>query len=296
MKRAAIISMLVLAAGGVLMVLAMQGAPMPVLEPAGPIALAQMRVIVVSVLLMLLIVVPVFFLLFFFAWKYRDESPEAHVHHHPSWDHDSAAAEFLWWLVPSAIIAVLAIIAWQSSHALDPYVPLKSSEPTLTVQVVALNWKWLFIYPEQGIASLNELTIPEATPVHFLLTADAPMNSFWVPSLGGMIMVMPGMQTQLHLAADNVGTYDGFSGNLSGKGFSGMTFKVRSVSRQDFDSWVQATRLSPHSLNTQSYAALMRDSENDPVVYYSAVEPSLYTSIYMKFMPQSQTHNPHTSI
>ncbi len=286
MKRVVIIGSLVLALGTGLMLGAMQGVPIPVLDPAGPIALAEKRVIIVALLLMSLIVVPVFVLLFFFAWKYRDTSPEAHVHHHPTWDHDNAAAEFLWWLVPSAIIAVLAIIAWQSSHALDPYVPLKGGEKTLTVQVVALNWKWLFIYPEQGIASLNELTIPASTPVRFLLTADAPMNAFWVPSLGGMIMVMPGMQTQLNLAADRIGVYEGSSGNLSGKGFSGMTFKVHAVTDADFDAWVNTVRRAGTSLDDEEYRTLERDSENESVRYFSSVLPDLYTSIYTKYMAE----------
>ncbi len=290
MKRVAIIGTSVLALGGVLMLYAMHGVHIPVLEPMGPIALAEKRVILVTLLLASLVVIPVFFLLFFFAWKYRAHAPEAAGHHHPTWDHDSSAAEFLWWLVPSAIIAVLSIIAWQSSHALDPYVPVRSTGQPLTVQVVALNWKWLFIYPEQGIASVNELTIPESTPVHFLLTADAPMNSFWIPSLGGQIMVMPGMQTELNLAADHGGTYDGFSGNLSGRGFAGMTFKVHSVSSEAFNAWAASVRASAAPLDAERYRVLTRESVNDPVLFFSSVEHGLYTSIYMQYMPQPRMH------
>ncbi len=293
MKPATILGVIALALGGAAMVMLTLGVSIPVLQPMGPIALAQMRVIYVTLALSSLVVVPVFFLLFFFAWKYRALSPDAPGHHHPTWDHDSAAAEFLWWLVPSAIIGVLSIVAWQSSHALDPYVPLKSDTEALTVQVVALNWKWLFIYPEQGIATVNELRIPEGTPVYFLLTADAPMNSFWIPSLGGMIMVMPGMQTQLHLAADRTGVFDGYSGNLSGKGFSGMAFKVRAVSEKDFLEWVQAVLRSDTALDEAEYKALRLDSANDPVRYYAPVADGLYTSIYESFMPHTPTHTNH---
>lgn len=278
-----------LIAGGVAIGYAMQGVHIPILETAGPIAEAQRRVIVVTLALTSLIVIPVFFLLFFFGWKYRAQSPDAPGHHHPTWDHDSAAAEFLWWLVPSAIIGVLAIIAWQSSHALDPYRPIESTTETLRVQVIALNWKWLFLYPEQGIATLNELVIPEATPVHFMLTGDAPMNSFWVPSLGGMIMVMPGMQTQLHLAADQTGVYDGYSGNLSGRGFSGMHFKVRSIPESEFASWVAEVRLSDTPLTHEEYQHLRMDSVNDPVRYFAPLEEGLYTAVYHSYMSHGQT-------
>jgi cytochrome o ubiquinol oxidase subunit 2 len=287
MKRASLIAIGVLGAGVVAMALVMQGVHIPVLEPMGPIASAERRVILVTFLLISIIVIPVFFLLFFFAWKYRAHSPQVHVHHHPNWDHDNAAAEFIWWMVPSVIIAVLAVIAWQGSHTLDPYVPIEGGVAPLTVQVVALDWKWLFIYPDQGVASVNELTIPEGTPVHFLLTADAPMNSFWIPSLGGQIYAMPGMQTELNLAADATGTFDGLSGNLSGKGFSGMTFKVRSVSEKDFVQWASDVRSKWRPLDVNTYDRLARESENDPVSYFFPVDGGLYTSIYMKFMPHS---------
>lgn len=292
MKRAAIVGILVLSAGAAAMVYLMQGADIAVLQPMGPIALAEKRVIVVTFLMSSIIVVPVFFLLFFFAWKYRAHSPEAHVHHNRNWDHDNPTAEFLWWLGPSAIIAVLAVVAWQSSHALDPYVPLQGRGDAVTVQVVALDWKWLFIYPEQGIATINELTIPAGRPVHFLLTADAPMNSFWIPSLGGMIMVMPGMQTELYLASDNPGVFEGYSGNLSGKGFSGMNFKVNAVRAEQFDEWIASVRTVSNTLDHTAYADIRKQSEDDPVSYFSTVKPDLYTSIYMKFMP----YNPHPAI
>ena len=262
-------------------------ANIPVLEPAGPVALAERSVIIVTLLLCAIVVVPVFFLLFFFAWKYRARSPDVHVHHRPNWDHDSKAAEFAWWLVPTAIIAVLGVIMWQSSHALDPYKPLEGNG-TITVEVVALDWKWLFIYPELNIASVNLLEFPENVPVHFELTADSPMNSFWIPSLGGQIMVMPGMQTQLNLMASRIGTFDGSSANISGAGFSGMAFSVKSVSPADFENWVNAIRVSQNPLTPAVYVALAQPSTYNPVAYYSPVDADLYTAVMSKFMQPQQ--------
>lgn len=293
MRPATFFGTLVLIVAAIAMYFLVRDASIPVLQPMGPIAGAEMRVILVTLLLASIIVIPVFVLLFYFAWRYRVHAPDSAVHHHPTWDHDSPTAEFVWWLVPSAIIAVLAIITWQSSHALDPYVPLEG-EGTIEVQVVALDWKWLFIYPELGLASVNELVIPVGVPVHFVLTADAPMNSFWIPSLGGQIMVMPGMQTQLNLAADRPGTFDGSSGNLSGKGFSRMTFKTRALPQDQYDLWVSQVRdESGTALDARSYASLAQPSESNPVVYYDPVDSGLYTAIQKKYMESDPAHSNH---
>jgi cytochrome o ubiquinol oxidase subunit II len=264
-------------------VLYLHGAYFPILEPAGPVAYGERWVILITLLLCAIVVIPVFFLLFLFAWRYRADSPRAHVHHRPDWDHVSPVAEFAWWLVPSVIIVILGVIMWQSSHALDPYKPLAGG-PSMTVDVVALDWKWLFIYPEQGIASVNLLEIPENVPVHFYLTADAPMNSFWIPSLGGQIMVMPGMQTQLNLMASREGTFNGFSGNISGEGFSGMAFTAKSVSQSDFEQWAASIASSSAPLTPTAYQALEAPSEYNPVAYYSSADQNLFTSIMDTFM------------
>ena len=267
----------------------LHGGQMPILDPAGPIALGERTVILIAFWLSSIVVIPVFATLFFFAWKYRADGPGAHITHAPNWDHDSPLIEFLWWLVPAVIIFALGILAWQSSHALDPWKPLPGND-TLTVEVVALDWKWLFIYPAQGIASVNELELPENVPVHFELTADAPMNSFWIPALGGQIMVMPGMDTQLNLEADKTGVFNGFSGNISGEGFSGMAFSANSVSQNDFDIWVAAARRSP-ALTQDAYAALAKPSENNPPTTYTLSDPQLFDSTMMKYMmpPMSTT-------
>jgi cytochrome o ubiquinol oxidase subunit 2 len=262
----------------------LHGTNIPILEPAGPIALQERAVMIITLLLCSIVVVPVFVILFVFAWMFRADRPEARHRHLPDWDHHSGAIEAMWWLVPAIIIVFLSILAWNTSHALDPYKPLQGSGQTITVEVVALDWKWLFIYPQFNIASVNMLEFPENSPIHFELTADAPMNSFWIPQLGGQIMVMPGMQTQLNLLASRTGMFNGFSGNISGEGFSGMAFMAKSVPEADFENWVNAVRVSQHPLTSASYAALAEPSEYNPATYYSPVDGGLYTSIMEKFM------------
>jgi cytochrome o ubiquinol oxidase subunit 2 len=267
----------------------LHGINFPILQPAGPVAFGERRVIIITLLLCAIVVVPVFVILFSFAWMFRADRPRARHRHLPDWDHHSAAIEASWWLVPTVIVFFLSVLAWNTSHALDPYKPLQGSGDPITVEVVALDWKWLFIYPQLGIASVNMLEIPLEAPVHFELTADAPMNSFWIPQLGGQIMVMPGMMTQLNLLASRTGTFNGFSGNISGDGFSGMAFTAKSVSQADFENWVNAIRVSQNPLTASSYAALERPSEYDPAAYYSSVDADLYSGIMMKFMaPQTE--------
>jgi cytochrome o ubiquinol oxidase subunit 2 len=258
-------------------------AQVAILNPAGPIGLAERNVMLFTLSLCAIIVVPVFAMLAWVTYAYRDDHPEAKRNYHPNFDHDSKLAELIWWAIPSLIIAVLAVVAWQSSYALDPYKPLPGDN-AIIVQVVGLDWKWLFIYPQEGIAAVNELVIPVDTPVRFELTTDAPMNSLWIPQLGGQIMAMPGMTTQLNLEADREGEFSGFSGNISGEGFAGMAFAVRAISQDAFDAWVQSVRESNHPLTAQSYAALALPSTYDKPAYYSNVESGLYTSIVMRSM------------
>src|SRR5476649_775967 len=175
-----------------------------VLSPKGQIADKERHLIILATLLMLIVVVPVYVMMFVIAWKYREGNTKAR--YTPDWDH-SNGLEFLWWAIPMAIIAVLSVITFKSSHELDPFKALSSTKPPITIQVVALQWKWLFIYPNQNIASVNYFRMPANTPVDFEITADSPMNSFWIPQLGGQIYAMPGMSTELHLMADGVGKY-----------------------------------------------------------------------------------------
>lgn len=258
---------------------------MPVLQPEGPIAQKERNLIVFALLLSLVVVIPVFTMAITFAWKYRETNQKAR--YSPEFDH-SRIAETIWWLVPGLLILILSIVTWNSSHSLDPYKPIASNAPPLTIQVVALDWKWLFIYPEQHVASVNMVAFPVHTPINLEITSDAPMNSFWIPALSGQIYAMPGMSTQLHLEATKPGNFYGSSANISGAGFAGMTFTARADSAADFAHWITAVGHSYVSLDASTYAALSRPSHDDPVRYYSSVENGLYATIVTKYMtPQN---------
>lgn len=255
-----------------------------VLEPQGDIAMQQRDLIYIVTILMLIVVIPVFILTFLFAWRYRASNKTAT--YKPDWD-SNKLYELLWWGIPLIIIAVISTIIWISSHRLDPYRPLDSSKPALEVQVVALEWKWLFVYPDQQIASVNFLQIPEDTPINFRITADAPMNSFWIPQLGGQVYAMAGMETKLHLIANSPGDYRGSSANLSGEGFAGMKFTVRATSQSEFERWVSGVKKNSGSLTFGKYKSLAEPSQNVPIVTYGKVDHDLYATIIMKYMPSS---------
>jgi cytochrome o ubiquinol oxidase subunit 2 len=252
------------------------------LEPRGEISYKQRQLMQYAAILAAVVIVPVYIMTAVIAIKYR-ESRQDKEKYTPDWD-THRGLEAIWWGIPCLIIFILAVITWQSSHSLDPYKPLASAKQPLTVQVIALDWKWLFIYPEQRIASVNELALPVNTPVHFDITADAPMNSFWIPQLGGQIYAMPGMTTQLNLMADKAGNYRGSSANISGEGFSGMVFTAKVRSDADFTAWVHHVRQQPASLSLTSYEKLATPSQNDPVSYYRTVDPTVYDTVVMKYM------------
>jgi cytochrome o ubiquinol oxidase subunit II len=256
-----------------------------VMNPSGDIAAQQAHLVVVSTLLMLLIIVPVIALIILFAWRYRKSNTSAK--YDPDWDH-STKLELVIWGAPLMIIIALGLLTWISTHLLDPYRPLQridaqraipADTKPLVVQVVALDWKWLFIYPEQGIATVNELVTPVDVPVRFKITASTVMNSFYIPALAGQIYAMPGMDTTLNAVLNKAGEYEGFSANYSGAGFSHMRFKYHGVSTADFDSWVQKTKDGGGALNRADYLALEKPSEREPVRHYGAVEPDLYHAI-----------------
>ena len=253
----------------------------PVLEPRGPIAQKERKLIIITLLLSLIVVIPVFSLLGIFAWKYREGNASAK--YSPELDH-SRVAETIWWLVPSALILVIGVIAWASSYQLDPFKPLSSNAQPITIQVIALDWKWLFIYPQQNIATVNLVQFPRQTPVNFEITADAPMNSFWIPQLGGQIYAMPGMSTQLHLMASTNGSFHGSSANISGNGFAGMAFTAKSSSMADFQRWVKSVKRSPNRLSQDAYAKLAAPSQNNPFAYYASSAAGLYDSVIIKYM------------
>jgi cytochrome o ubiquinol oxidase subunit II len=258
-----------------------RGSSIDVLMPRGKIAQEQFDLIMLTCLLSLIVVVPVFVMLFYIARKYRAGNKNAKYSPHM---HGSNWAELVWWGIPLLLIIVLSVIIWTTSHRLDPYRPIDSSVKPVTVQVVALNWKWLFIYPEQKIATVNLVQFPEDTPVNFEITADAPMNSFWVPQLGGQVYAMAGMKTKLHLIADKPGEYKGVSANLSGEGFAGMKFTAKSTSRSDFDDWVQWVKQASKPLDMDAYRVLAKPSSNNPAAYYTTPKPGLFDTIMMKYM------------
>ncbi|HVX48204.1 MAG TPA: ubiquinol oxidase subunit II [Candidatus Saccharimonadales bacterium] len=259
-----------------------------VLQPAGQIGAQERQLIVFAVLLSVVVVVPTFVLTIFIAWKYR-EGNHRPKKYNPDWDH-SRVFESVWWGIPILIIGVLTVVVWHSSRTLDPYRSLASAKKPMTIQVVALDWKWLFIYPDQHVASVNQAQIPVGTPVDFQITSDTVMNSFWVPQLGGQIYAMPGMITQLHLVADKPGSYAGSSANISGSGFAGMTFQVRVGSSDDFDKWVNSAHQSMRPLDSSSYGQLAKPSKYAAVSYYSDVQNGLFENIAMKYMGMDMGH------
>jgi cytochrome o ubiquinol oxidase subunit 2 len=256
-------------------------------HPKGVIAHGELNLITTVILLMLIVVVPTFLLLFVIAWKYRANNTKAK--YEPKMKH-GVLKELILWIIPSIIIAVMAPITWKATHQLDPYRPLSSEAKPLVIQVVALDWKWLFIYPEQGIATVNFFQFPARAPIHLLLAADSsPMNSFWLPELSGQIYAMTGMTTQLHIMADEPGIYTGRAAEINGKGFADMTFVAKSTTPSDFDDWVAEVKQSPLQLSHSAYAELVKPSQKHPIALYSHAEKDLFNEIIMKPMYPSET-------
>ena len=247
-----------------------------ILDPKGPIASDERSLIATAVLLMLIVVIPVLSLTLSFAWRYRASNSRAT---YPPGSLRSSRIEVIVWLVPCLIVTCLGIIAWSASHKLDPYRPLASGVAPIRIDVVALDWKWLFIYPDLGVATVNQIALPVNVPVDFNITSASVMNSFFIPQLGGQIYAMAGMQTKLSLMADRQGTYEGMSANYSGAGFSDMKFNALAMSRQGFDQWLATVRRSPKTLEAQDYELLARASRKHPVEYFSSVAPDLFAGI-----------------
>lgn len=257
------------------------GVYIPVLMPSGEIANQQRDLFLFTVYLSAIIVVPVFILLGWFAWRYREGNPK--TKYDPEWA-DNAWLEIVWWGIPILIIIALSIVTYITSHSLDPYRPIESDKEPVSVQVVALQWKWLFIYPELGMASVNDLTIPVDTPVHFTLSADAPMSTFWIPALGSQIYSMNAMSSQLNLIANEKGTFKGYNSNINGEGYSKMTFDVHSVDEDDFRQWHQRHATSSHTLDQQHLAELTEPGVVAEPMYMRLADKNLYNTIIMKYM------------
>ncbi len=258
-----------------------------VMNPSGDVAAQQRDLIIISTALMLLIIVPVIFLTLWFAWRYRKSNKAAEAEYSPDWDH-STQLELIIWAAPLLIIIALGALTWISTHKLDPYRPLDridaqreipAGTQPLVVEVVALDWKWLFLYPEQGIATVNELAAPIDRPIQFKITASTVMNSFYIPALAGQIYAMPGMETKLHAVINKPGNFEGFSANYSGAGFSGMRFRFHGLSHDDFEAWVQKAKGSNTTLSRDDYLKLEQPSERNPVQHYATVADGLYDAI-----------------
>jgi cytochrome o ubiquinol oxidase subunit 2 len=280
--------MLLFAGLVVLVVLIMQpvsvyhfGNLIDVIFPTGLIEFEESDLLFIIQALMLLVIIPFYILTFVFSWKYSAQNPKG------VYDPDlvdSKLAEYIWWGFPLIMTIIVCALTWIKTEELDPYRPIESDKKALTIQAVALQWKWLFIYPEEKIASVNYLQIPKDTPVHFLITSDAPMNSLWIPDLGGQIYAMPGMRTELNLISSKVGDSRGSSANISGEGFSSMHFIARTSTEEDYHQWLATAKKATRSLNLEEYKKLAAPSTNNPVEIYQLADGTLFNQIIDKFM------------
>ena len=269
--------------GGCLALLAGCGlAEAPMLDPKGPITLIERDLLFTAFGLMLIVVIPVFLMAFVFVWFYRPASK--HDVYEPDWGY-SVWMDGLVWLVPAAIVIAIGTLVWEYTHRLDPYRSIDSDQRPLEVQVVAQDWKWLFLYPEQGIAAVNELAFPSARPLSLRITSDTVMNSFLIPALGGQIYAMAGMETRLHLLADEPGRFAGRNMQYSGDGFANQYFEAIAMSDEDFEAWVAKVRQSEGRLDAAAYEQLAKPSELHPVTYYAAFEPDLFARIIATYAP-----------
>jgi cytochrome o ubiquinol oxidase subunit 2 len=251
-------------------------------DPVGPVGSAEKQILINSTAIMLAIVIPVIVATVAFAWWFRRGNKKAV--YRPDWEY-SGAIELVVWSIPAMTVLLLGGIAWIGSHDLEPSKPLQSAVAPLKVDVVALDWKWLFIYPDQGIATVNQLVVPAGTPISFRLTSATVWNSFFVPQMGTMIYTMPRMTTYLNLQADRQGVYDGLSSHFSGDGFSGMRFKVHAVPPQQFAAWAQGARGKGQALDGTGYSELAKPSSYVKPMIYGAVVPRLFDSIATKGAP-----------
>lgn len=264
----------------------------PVLDPQGPISLAQRDLLFKAVAIMMIVIIPVFVMAAIFARRYRGTNRKARY---------TPNFEFYWpleivvWGVPAAIIVWLSLHLWHYTYKLDPYSEIDPAVKPLQVQAIAQDWKWLFVYPEQNIAVVNELAMPVNTPVSITITSDTAMNSLVIPALGGQIYAMAGMQTRLNLLADKAGTFWGRNVQYSGRGFADQQFQTHAMPKEAFDAWAEKAKQSGSPLDAAAYAALAKPSEKVPVTYFSGVEPGLFDKIIAKYSHGDSDRMPHHS-
>ncbi|WP_243359500.1 ubiquinol oxidase subunit II [Fundidesulfovibrio terrae] len=254
-------------------------------NPKGPIGESEKYIILVAFALMLAVVIPVIVMSIWFPLKYKETNTKAP--YDPNWSY-SKKIEIVMWLVPFVIVLILSTILWRETHRLDPYKPIASEAKPLNVEVVSLDWKWLFIYPEQNIAVVNQFVFPEKIPLSFKITSDTVMTSFFIPQLGSQIYAMAGMQTHLHLMADEQGDYTGQNQQFSGAGFPDMSFKAKATSQEKFDSWVQQVRQSPNKLDFARFDELRKPGVSGSVIFFSSIEPGLFEHIVNKYDPMTR--------
>jgi cytochrome o ubiquinol oxidase subunit 2 len=260
-----------------------------ILDPIGPVAAAEKQIMINSTAIMLAIIIPTMIATVAFAWWFRRGNKKAV--YRPDWEY-SGAIEMVVWAIPALTIMLLGGIAWIGSHDLDPAKPLKSTVPPVKVEVVSLDWKWLFIYPDQGIATVNQLVVPAGTPVSFRLTSATVWNVFFVPQMGTMIYAMPRMTTRLNLQADRQGTFNGLSAHFSGDGFPGMQFQVQSLPPDQFAMWAQGARGTGQVLDAAGYAQLEKPSSYVKPMTYGAVAPGLFDAIVANRAPANPVPPP----
>ncbi len=257
------------------------------LHPKGPVGHSERFVILVSIVLMLLVVIPVSVMTYLFAWRYRSGNKRAI--YMPKWSH-SGKIELMVWVIPIIIVTLLSILLWRTTFSLDPYKPIHTGAEPVHIQVVSLDWKWLFIYPKQGIATVNQLVLPAGVPVSFRVTSATVMTSFFIPELGSQIYAMAGMQTRLHLIAGEPGVYTGQNQQFSGRGYAEMTFKAIAVSKRKFEAWVKKAKQSTERLDMARYAKIAVPSSNYPVTTFSSVQPRLFETILDQFREPGRNH------
>ena len=270
----------------------LQGKNVALFNPKGLIAQEQFNLILFSICLMLLIAIPSIILFYFVAWKYRESNTKAK--HDPEKKYGKSF-NFLIWGIPSLFVVVLTFVMIPATHRLEPQKTISANAKPITIQVVSLRWKWLFIYPEQNIATVNYVQLPIDTPVTFELTADeAPMSSFWIPNLGGQLYTMTGHVNRLNLVANTPGKYPGSSAEINGAGFAGMKFNAYATQSEDFDLWVQQVKQSPDTLDSAAYDKLLKPSVSNPAAFYSSYESDLYDKVVMKYSGSHEgSHGQH---
>jgi len=258
---------------------------MNILDPQGPIGAAEKTILIDSLGIMLAIVLPTIVAIFAFAYWFR--ASNARAHHWPNWAY-SGRIELVVWSVPALTVILLGGVAWIGAHQLDPARAIEGSSRPLTIQAVSLDWKWLFIYPDQKVATINTLTVPAGVPLQFQLTSASVMNVFFIPQFGSMIYTMNGMATRLNLRADKPGTFQGLSAHFSGDGFSDMHFDVHVVPSEQFSKWAQDASGAEKALNERSYQQIAKPSMRDAPAIYRLGDPNLFNSIVTQKLPPSQ--------